>query len=421
MRHCINRTIVVILISTLVAADPAWTVISSQSVSPQTASKPSAQIFEQQAITARLVEAYRNTFNQPAALTALHDIRPYRNDIGEDAEPSQKNRTQKQKEFYGRWYTAYRIWDGVGGVFFVFASICLSRSLMQPTYHYTTAQAVWSAILIAMSAEAGLASLWPNCLFSLDEIKEQIKQERLNQNFGDKIKSLRTYVVLGTAGFIFALVTTPLSTIGTLFHAAVHFLWRLQVPLEVLPLVLIMMIGSIYLNRYKEEFELLPPYKMRTKLLDGVHSVILAPSAEEFLFRGILFNVLKWMFAGLFHLSSLLTFVLPLLHFSVHVQTGALIAILISAEIFYHLHGNKKNWGQWVAGVIYGYVYYSTGSLFTSMMMHAIWNGIAHLMTFVSLIPTWIRDPASRTIGPFDSEPATPTSHLIVRAIAGAA
>ena len=88
--------------------------------------------------------------------------------------------------------------------------------------------------------------------------------------------------------------------------------------------------------------------------------VVLAPIFEEMLFRG---------------------FLLPLLARSV----GPWLGILLTAVPFALLHGAQNQWA-WqpivligVAGIVFGYVRYKTGSTTAAFLMHSAYNATGFL------------------------------------------
>jgi membrane protease YdiL (CAAX protease family) len=85
-------------------------------------------------------------------------------------------------------------------------------------------------------------------------------------------------------------------------------------------------------------------------------TVVLAPVLEEMLFRGVVLESLR-----------------P--------RTGAVKAILISAAIFGLVHVNPPQVvNAFVMGVVMGYIYILTESLFSVIVIHAANNGLAYLL-----------------------------------------
>ena len=88
-------------------------------------------------------------------------------------------------------------------------------------------------------------------------------------------------------------------------------------------------------------------------------TVIIAPIAEELMFRGYLLDSIRKMH-------------------------GDWIAIVISSLIFGLIHIEPYTVGMaMIGGLIYGYVRIRTGSLWPSIIGHMIWNGIALVVTYL--------------------------------------
>ena len=90
-----------------------------------------------------------------------------------------------------------------------------------------------------------------------------------------------------------------------------------------------------------------------------ISTVIIAPIAEELMFRGYLLDSIRKMHGDWF-------------------------AVVISALLFGIVHFEPYTIGMAaIGGLIYGYVRVKTGSLWPSIIGHMIWNGIALIVTYL--------------------------------------
>ena len=90
-----------------------------------------------------------------------------------------------------------------------------------------------------------------------------------------------------------------------------------------------------------------------------ISTIIIAPIAEELMFRGYLLDSIR----------------------KVH---GDWIAVVISAMIFGLVHLEPYTIGMAaIGGLIYGYVRIRTGSLWPSIIGHMMWNGVALVVTYL--------------------------------------
>ena len=90
-----------------------------------------------------------------------------------------------------------------------------------------------------------------------------------------------------------------------------------------------------------------------------ISTIIIAPIAEELMFRGYLLDSIR----------------------KVH---GDWIAVVISAMIFGLVHLEPYTIGMAaIGGLIYGYVRIRTGSLWPSIIGHMMWNGVALIVTYL--------------------------------------
>ena len=93
--------------------------------------------------------------------------------------------------------------------------------------------------------------------------------------------------------------------------------------------------------------------------LEIISTVIIAPIAEELMFRGYLLDSIRKMHGDWF-------------------------AVVISALLFGIVHFEPYTIGMAaIGGLIYGYVRVKTGSLWPSIIGHMIWNGIALIVTYL--------------------------------------
>tara|TARA_B100000029_G_scaffold203559_1_gene201668 strand:+ start:3496 stop:4110 length:615 start_codon:yes stop_codon:yes gene_type:complete len=90
-----------------------------------------------------------------------------------------------------------------------------------------------------------------------------------------------------------------------------------------------------------------------------ISTVIIAPIAEELMFRGYLLDSIRKMH-------------------------GDGVAVVISAIIFGLVHFEPYTIGMAaIGGLVYGYIRVRTGSLWPSIVGHMIWNGIALVVTYL--------------------------------------
>ena len=88
-------------------------------------------------------------------------------------------------------------------------------------------------------------------------------------------------------------------------------------------------------------------------------TVIIAPIAEELMFRGYVLDSIRKMH-------------------------GDWVAVVISALIFGLVHFEPYTIGlAAIGGLIYGYLRVRTGSLWPSIIGHMLWNGIALVVTYL--------------------------------------
>lgn len=98
----------------------------------------------------------------------------------------------------------------------------------------------------------------------------------------------------------------------------------------------------------------------------AVMTVVLAPLLEETLFRGLFQNALVNSIYRDFRLSR---------------RTAETISVIVTAAIFAAAHGTATGFvGLFVLGLGFGELYRRTGDIRTSMVLHAINNGIATLV-----------------------------------------
>lgn len=97
---------------------------------------------------------------------------------------------------------------------------------------------------------------------------------------------------------------------------------------------------------------------MTTAVVTAVLLVVIAPIFEEFIFRGAVLNYLK--------------------------PYGNGLAVFVSALMFGIMHGNfDQFFYAFVLGIALGYIAIATNSLFTSTIMHAIFNSVAAVVTLL--------------------------------------
>ena len=90
-----------------------------------------------------------------------------------------------------------------------------------------------------------------------------------------------------------------------------------------------------------------------------ISTVIIAPIAEELMFRGYLLDSIRKMH-------------------------GDRVAVVISAIIFGLVHFEPYTIGMAaIGGLVYGYIRVRTGSLWPSIVGHMIWNGFALIVTYL--------------------------------------
>jgi hypothetical protein len=118
---------------------------------------------------------------------------------------------------------------------------------------------------------------------------------------------------------------------------------------------------------------------------NGIVATLIAPVAEEIVFRWGLFNIASWFFGSLLGFIEPVRYVLPLFHVNVGwgLPLGILLAMFGNADSFFKAHGKGKWFHHWFMGVVNCYAYYVTGSLLAPIAIHFIWNALCSAFDLV--------------------------------------
>ncbi len=127
--------------------------------------------------------------------------------------------------------------------------------------------------------------------------------------------------------------------------------------LVVFPIGINKPVNNLFGQLFNFKHELSNPFD-RPLLLFG--TVLLAPILEEIIFRGII-------------LKGLLTRYTPK------------YAIILSAIVFGLVHGKPLQiWGAFVLGIFFGWIYYKTNSIGTTILLHSFANFVVLIKTYLT-------------------------------------
>ncbi|MBS5939599.1 CPBP family intramembrane metalloprotease [Clostridium sartagoforme] len=112
-------------------------------------------------------------------------------------------------------------------------------------------------------------------------------------------------------------------------------------------------------NQFNKTDNILAPLLEGSLIITFITVGIVAPIAEEFLFRGVVFNTLQKRF------SSAWTIVIQ----------GVLFGV-------FHLNLVQGSYAT-ILGIVYGYVTYKTKSLWPAIIMHIVNNSMPFIMTII--------------------------------------
>lgn len=90
-----------------------------------------------------------------------------------------------------------------------------------------------------------------------------------------------------------------------------------------------------------------------------ISSCCLAPLIEEFLFRGIVFDILKEKHSNTF-------------------------VVIVSSIIFYMAHGTPTNIGTLIFGLFAGWMIIKTKSIIPGVIIHFVWNTIIYFLPVIA-------------------------------------
>lgn len=118
--------------------------------------------------------------------------------------------------------------------------------------------------------------------------------------------------------------------------------------------------AGLFSNQFEYMNEILAPISQGSILISMITVGIIGPIAEEFLFRGVIYNTLKK-------------------------KISIKWTIIIQAILFGVFHGNLVQ-GTYATllGLIFGYVTYKTKSLWPAIIMHMANNLTANIVSFVA-------------------------------------
>jgi hypothetical protein len=200
----------------------------------------------------------------------------------------------------------------------------------------------------------------------------------------DPARALASYVKLfGTI----ALIGTPFILYANWGHLAASFMagahlfthWKFQYLLGGL-------LGfSFLVHAFQKVFGVDDGMSVKDHAAQGIVATLIAPVAEEIVFRWGMFNIARWFFMGLLGFVEPVRYVLPLFHMNVGwgLPLGILLAMFGNADSFFKAHGKGKWFHHWAMGVVNCYAYYVTGSLLAPIAIHLIWNALCSAFDLV--------------------------------------
>ncbi len=143
--------------------------------------------------------------------------------------------------------------------------------------------------------------------------------------------------------------------------------------LAVWPLILVTLTATLFIGRliFSQQYELpqhqelmlLEKSRLSLRILIAVVAIVVAPMVEEILFRGFFQTMIRSFLNG---------------------RQVAWLAIIISSLLFSFMH-EPAHWpALFILGVVLGYSYEKSGSLFRPIFLHSLFNA-------ASVAATWIQ------------------------------
>jgi membrane protease YdiL (CAAX protease family) len=188
---------------------------------------------------------------------------------------------------------------------------------------------------------------------------ETVVQNIINAGFGIGIViSAKQYFARGLKGFGIRLRTVP----KDIFWAAAYLfaVWPVVIAaMQVTLLVGKLVYGSDFYIEPHEELRDIKTYtEVSIRAAIVITGTFVAPFFEELLFRGIIQSSIRSL------------------------VKGPWTAIVISSVVFTAVHPHGLWPGIFVMGMLFGYAYEKSGSLFRPMFIHVLFNGL----TFIAAI-----------------------------------
>ena len=165
--------------------------------------------------------------------------------------------------------------------------------------------------------------------------------------------------------------------------------------LSVLPLVMVMIIlterfgqllwGQEFKMQQHEELKLITAYpQLPLRVLIIITAVVVVPTFEEMLFRGLFQTVLRSYLARPCPVrSESRSQTGPA---SARISNGAWLSIVISSSLFALVHSNAGHWpALFVLAICLGYSYEKSGSLFRPIFIHSLFNAASIIGTLYSV------------------------------------
>lgn len=197
--------------------------------------------------------------------------------------------------------------------------------------------------------------LFITCIALLTLYLFGFKGEHLTEWFdtpiGDFVASFLFYLSLGIIAFTLGKARFSL---GKIKHEQISVLTLLCVLIalaEISPDICISNIILQFVNQTAEN-DPLPSINVGTFFI----MCILGPFAEELFFRGVVTKLL------------------------LKLRTSHWVGIILSAILFALVHGNLAQMpGAFIGGIVYGWIYYSTRSIYPTFIMHVINNTVVFI------------------------------------------
>lgn len=209
------------------------------------------------------------------------------------------------------------------------------------------------------------------------------------------------------------LVLQLISTVGTFLFPAVTFAYfthprpaqylgavkirKIYQPI----LAMLIMLGALpllaTLAEWVSHFDLGASAKAAQEENDRVmNSLLNIPSASRLVFTFIVLGFLPGLCEEFFFRGIIMRFTAKRAPF-------AFYPILISALVFALMHGNVNGMlSIFFGGILLGYIYYLTGSIWNSVMAHMFYNGVQIYFSYLATTDATVRAFAERNVVPME-------------------